>query len=132
MARGRKSELPVLNLNQSDFAAGIESGDIVVVPLDITVDKQKDAEGKTIKGSQQKVTVQALHARTDAGVAMLLSDSGHFIRAANRYVDGFYAAAARKANLPFERQFADSIASLMARKNISRAEAIERLKAVLG
>lgn len=124
MARGRKSEFPAVNLNPEAYADAISAGDIKLSDLEVTVDK--DADKKPVK-----VSVKALHAVTDAGASILLSESGHFIRACNRYIDSLYAANARKNNQPFEKKFADSIAALMAKKGISKADAIERLRAVL-
>lgn len=124
MARGRKAEFAPLNLDPTAYADAISAGDIKIAYLSVTVDK--DSEENPIK-----VPVKAMHAVTDAGASILLSESGHFIRACNRYVDGLYAQQARKANQPFEKKFADSIASLMETKHISKAEAIERLKTVL-
>lgn len=128
MARGKKSEFAPLNLNQDAFADAISAGDIKIVTIKVTVDKETGADGKSVPVKRE---VSALHAMTDAGVSLLLNDSGHFKRACNRYIDAEYAARTRKQNQPFEKQFADSIAALMAAKGLDRATAIEKLRAVL-
>lgn len=128
MARGKKSEFAPLNLDPAQYQDAIQNGDIKIVTVKVTVDKTKGADGKSVPVKKE---VQALHAATDAGVALLLNESGHFRRAANRYIDAEYAARTRKANQPFEKKFADSISALMTAKNLTREAAIEKLRAVL-
>ena len=131
MARGKKAEFSPLVLDETQFADAISAGFIEVKPVDVVVDAKKDSNGRKVKGSETKVSVRMLQAKTDEGVAILLSESGHLRRAANRYVQSEYALRTKRLNQPFEKQFSDSIDAYQRKHNCSREKAVEVLRSVL-
>lgn len=123
--RGRKSDLTalVLDADAPQYAGGIQSGDLAVKAIKVTVDK--DADGNAVTKD-----ARTLVAKTAAGAMILCGDEAHLIRACSGYFQAAVAQSVRQSNVPLSKSFLPMAEKIAKRTGKPVADVLAQLVAL--